>query len=213
MVESDRKPFFELVANVYAFYRVDCTPFALGVWWEACKPFDFTAARDAMNRHSVNPDNGQFLPKPADIVKLIGGGTQDGALIAWSKAERALRQVGTYETVAFDDPIIHAVISDMGGWIKFGQSTEDELPFIRKEFETRYRGYRLRGHIDHYPAKLIGITDATNQQSGFEEGVPKLIGDPERAARVLHGGGEGNGLRVASDFIARKLLGNNQEAA
>lgn len=212
MVESDRKPFFELVANVYAFYRIDCTSFSLGVWWEACKPFDFAAARDAMNRHSVNPDNGQFLPKPADIVKLIGGGTADAALVAWAMAERAVRQVGTYESVAFDDPIIHAVISDMGGWIKFGTVTEDELPFVRNEFVTRYRGYRLRGRIEHYPAKLIGIVEATNAPLGVSGQQPKLIGNPERAALVLKSGSDGGALRVASDFIAQKLL-SNQEAA
>ncbi|MCR4297550.1 MAG: DUF6475 domain-containing protein [Gallionella sp.] len=207
MVESDRKALFDLLANVYAFYRVDCTAFALGVWWEAMRPFDLASVKDALNRHAVNPDNGQFCPKPADVAKLIGGGTADAALVAWSKTERALRQVGTYETVVFDDPIIHAVLSDMGGWIQFGKVTEEELPFTRNNFVSRYRGYCLRGRIDQYPAKLIGIIDGENCGQ-YAEQTPKLIGNPERAAQVLRGGGEGSGLRVASDLVAQALLGS-----
>lgn len=169
MVDSDKKEFFALVANVYGFYRIECTPFALSVWWEACKPFDFVSVKGAFNRHAVNPDNGQFLPKPADIVKLIGGGSLDGALIAWSKVEKAIRTIGPYQTVVFDDPIIHKVISDMGGWIKFGDFTEEELPFKAKEFENRYRGYRTRGAVENVPTKLIGLTDADRIAKGLDE--------------------------------------------
>lgn len=209
MQTADGAEFKTVLAGVHALYGKELSEFVLGVWWQAMLPFDLAAVRDALNRHCVDPDTGQWMPKPADVVKLIGGRAVDGAMVAWSKAERALRQVGTYETVAFDDPIIHAVLNDMGGWISFGQVQEKELPFFQKEFETRYRGYRVRGRLEHYPAKLIGIADATNGQAGFQEGRPKLIGDPERAALVLKGGGQGTGLRIASDFVARKLLDNH----
>jgi hypothetical protein len=196
MIESERDRFYELISDVYAFYRVDCSVFALGIWWESCKAFDFAAVKDAMNRHAVNPDNGQFLPKPADVVKLIGGGTMDGALIAWSKVDRAMRTIGPYETVVFDDPIIHAVLSDMGGWIELGKRTDDDWPFRAKEFEARYRGYRTRGRIEHYPDKLPGIIDATNAPNGFDLALPTLIGDQARATRVLNGGSAGGGLQI-----------------
>lgn len=183
MVDFDRQGFYELVANVYAFYRVDCTPFALGVWWEACKPFDANAVKDALNRHAVNPDNGQFVPKPADIVKLIGGGTQDGALVAWSKVDRAIRSVGPYQSVVFDDPIIHAVIRDMGDWINLCNTDDEEYPFRAKEFENRYRGYRLRSEIGAYPHRLIGYAEGHNS-GHFRVDAPVMIGDPKRCEAV-----------------------------
>lgn len=108
------------------------------------KPFDLAAVKDALNRHCVNPDNGQFMPKPADVVKLLQGSSQDGALVAWAKVDRAVRQVGTYSTVVFDDPIIHRVVQDMGGWVALGDKREKEWPFVAKEFENRYRGYPMR---------------------------------------------------------------------
>lgn len=189
MRDSDREPFYSLVSDVYAFYRVDCTPFALGVWWEACKPFDAAAVKGAFNRHAVNPDNGQFVPKPADIVKLIGGGTQDGALVAWSKVDRAIRSAGPWQSVVFDDPIIHAVIRDMGNWTILCATDSDEYPFKAKEFENRYRGYRIRGDVGEYPRRLIGYSEAHNTGQ-FKVDPPVLIGDPARCARVESGGTE-----------------------
>ena len=191
MQPTDGTPFRALLAGVFAFYGKDLSDFAIGVWWEAMKPYDLGAVRDAMNRHAVNPDNGQFLPKPADVVKLIGGGTQDAALVAWAKVTNALRVVGRYKSVAFDDPLIHAVVSDMGGWIPLGDVKEDELPFRGKEFENRYRGYRLRSAVPPYPAKLLGIMDRENASRGFMPSEPVLIGDPGKARTVLQGGGSG----------------------
>jgi hypothetical protein len=190
MTESDRPTFFTLMGGVHAFYRQDFSDFSGGVWWMAMKPFDLPAVQDAVNRHCVNPDNGQFMPKPADIVRLLQGSTQDGALVAWAKVDRAIRQVGTYATVCFDDPIIHRVITDMGGWVAIGGKTEKEWPFLAKEFENRYRGYRTQGGVDEYPRLLVGIAEAQNGQQGFRSQAPVLIGDSSKAKRVLASGSD-----------------------
>ncbi|MDQ2139568.1 DUF6475 domain-containing protein [Alcaligenaceae bacterium B3P038] len=188
MQEKDKARFSSLIGNVYAFYRQDISEFAIGVWWQAGKPFEYDEVADALNRHCVNPDNGQFMPKPADVVKMLQGSTKDGALIAWSKVDKAVRQVGTYNSVAFDDPIIHAVIQDMGGWVAFGAKDEKEWPFVRNEFENRYRGYRMRNDTGDYPHLLVGIADAQNSQRGFACQEPVLIGDASRAMRVIESG-------------------------
>lgn len=188
MTEQDKPNFAKLLTSVMAFYRQDMSEFALGVWWEGCKPFDFAAIRDAFNRHAVNPDNGQFAPKPADIVKLLQGSSTDGAMVAWSKVDKAVRSIGTYQTVVFDDPIIHAVIQDMGGWIELGRKEEKEWPFVAKEFQTRFRGYKTQGGVDGYPKSLIGMAEAQNAQQGFESPAPVLIGNPSKARLVLQNG-------------------------
>jgi hypothetical protein len=89
----------------------------------------------------------------------------------------------------FDDPIIHRVIHDMGGWITMGQKTEDEWPFVAKEFETRYRGMAVKG-ITEYPRALIGIADAENRQQGYRPDQVTLIGDAEQCNRVLSKGSD-----------------------
>lgn len=188
MIDSDRGNFFTLVADVYAFYGREFSDFAGSVWWTAMRPFEFAAVADALGRHCVNPDAGQYLPKPADVVRMLQGSTQDAAMVAWSKVDKAVRSVGTYQTVAFDDPLIHRVLDEMGGWIALGKKAEQEWPFVAKEFETRYRGYRMRSAVPEYPPMLPGLAQAQNAVNGHGAPEPVLIGDARAARRVILGG-------------------------
>jgi len=188
MNAADREEFFALIANVYAFYSRDFSPFVGMVWWNAMQPYDLAAVNDALGRHCANPDSGQYLPKPGDVVRMLQGSSQDSALVAWAKVDKAVRQVGTYSTVAFDDPIIHRVIHDMGGWVALGSKTEKEWPFVGKEFENRYRGFRGRSETPEYPKLLLGIAESENNQAGMPSQPPVLIGHAEGAQRVIAGG-------------------------
>jgi hypothetical protein len=196
MKPSDAQAFSELVAGVAAFYNQSFSEFANNVWWNAMAPYDFAAVADAFNRHAVNPDAGKFMPKPADIVRMLQGSTQDSALAAWAKVDRAIRTVGTYRSVVFDDALVHRVLADMGGWVLLGTRTEDEWPFQRNEFVNRYRGYRERSATPDYPKHLTGIAEAQNAREGMQVEMPVLIGDAERARDVYLGGSRGNPLQV-----------------
>jgi len=156
----------------------------IALWWESLKNYDLPAIRQALTRHIQNPDTGQFMPKPADVVRMLGGTTQDSALQAWSKVDRAVRTIGPYQSVVFDDPIIHAVIADMGGWVTLANKSERDWPFVAREFENRYRAYRTAGHIASYPQVLIGIAQSQNEPLGLPVSEPVLIGDPEQAMQT-----------------------------
>jgi len=215
MGEQDKQKFFTLISGVYAFYRQDVSTFALNVWWEAMKPFDYGAVSNALTRHSTNPDNGQFMPKPADIIRLLRGSTQDSALVAWAKVDKALRTVGVYRSVVFDDPIINAVIRDMGGWAQFGNKTEDEWPFVAREFENRYRGYRGRESFEH-PKWLPGIAEAHNRREGQRVEPPVMIGNEQAAKQVFLTGqsdSESRPKHLAEEVFSEVLFLENKESA
>lgn len=188
MQTEEFQKFHDGINGVMSFYGKSVSSFALDVWWTALKGYDLAAVVGAFNRHLANPDSGQFAPKPADIIKMLQGSTQDSALRAWAKVDQAVRRVGPYQDVVFDDPIIHRVIQDMGGWIGMGSKGEDEWPFVAKEFENRYRGFRQRSEIPEYISKLIGIASAHNEQKGFKTDAPILIGNEQAAMKVLNGG-------------------------
>ncbi len=190
MQTDDFQKFHDGVAGVMSFYGKSVSRFALDVWWTALKGFDLPAIVDAFNRHLANPDAGQFAPKPADIIRMLQGSTQDAALRAWAKVDRAVRSVGTYCDVVFDDALIHRVIQDMGGWIALGTRAEDEWPFVGKEFENRYRGFRIRSERPQYPAVLTGLVSAHNHRQGFKPDMPVLIGNEQAARQVLSGGSD-----------------------
>jgi hypothetical protein len=206
MQADDFGAFNDLMTGVYSFYSKEASSFSLDVWWHAMKPYDFDAVRDALGRHCVNPDSGQFLPKPADVVKMLEGSTLDSAVLAWTKVDAAVQRVGTYTTVVFDDALIHRVLDDMGGWIQMGTKTIDEWPFVAKEFQQRYRGYKARRVVPEYPPKLLGIIDRENSLQGYALSTPVLIGIPGSAQAVLAGGSNRSLIQVTAGEHAAKLL-------
>lgn len=187
MVDADKKEFAQFMAGMFAVYNKEVSQMLLRVWFEALRHYDLKSVKDALARHLLNPDNGQYLPKPADVVKLIGGTTIDTALEAWSAVDNAVRTVGTYRSVAFADPIIHKVIKDMGGWVAFGNKKEDEWPFVAKEFQTRYRGIKTTGQPVDAPLQLTGIAAQQNSVAGIQYAEPPiLIGKRNDTIRTLN---------------------------
>lgn len=185
MNNKDFDEFTSLLVAVGELYSKTISAQVIPIWWAALEKYELSAVREAFSRHAVNPDNGQFMPKPADIVRMIGGTTQDAALMAWAAVDKTVRQVGPYQTVVFDDPIIHQCISDMGGWIRLCEGTDDDWPFKAREFENRYRAYSRSGVPVTVPRKMIGIAEANNVQKGYAAPEPVLLGNQQKALELL----------------------------
>jgi hypothetical protein len=101
------------------------------------------------------------------------------------QVDKTLREKGTYIDVVFDDPIIHRVIHDMGGWVKFGEKNEDEWPFVAKEFQTRYQSFKSRNEIPDHPGVLVGIANAHNRREGHELEPYLMIGNVEKCKAIV----------------------------
>jgi hypothetical protein len=189
MKPTDAEKFGNVWGGAWAFYGKTSTPMMIGLAFQALRQYELDDISKALSIHLNDPDSGQFAPKPADVVKILDGSKGSVAMQAWSKVENAMARIGSYESVVFDDPIIHKVIMDMSDWPTVCQTTDKELPFKAIEFEKRYQGYMLR-KPEIYPKKLIGITEADNSCRGFEEWVkkPVLIGDHEKAQIVYKNG-------------------------
>jgi hypothetical protein len=187
MIVADRPQFAELVTEVLAMFDKSITTFALSVWWEACKPFPMEDVRRALGRHVTNPERGQFAPKPADLVRELQGTASDRAARAWSMVLSACSRVGAYTDVVFDDPIVHAVIEDLGGWPSLCRTESKNLSYTQHRFATAYSGYVNRSDLGEYPRRLIGdrSPDAHYALCGLPAPRPVLVGDQARAQMVL----------------------------
>lgn len=190
MRHEDRRQFHAMMIALAEYYGRELSDGVTDMYWNGLEQHDLDAVRTAFNRHTSSPDSGQFFPKIADVVKMLAGSTQDTALRAWAKVDRAVRHAGTYSDVAFDDALIHRVINDMGGWIALGAKTETEWPFTAREFENRYRGYKSRGETPEYPPVLTGIANMHNRKGGYRLDPVKLIGNTESASAVMLSGTE-----------------------
>lgn len=197
MRADDRVRFQRLLVDAMAFYRYDMSDFALGVWWQACESFDFDQVSKALTAHAMDPERGQFAPKPADIVRQLQGTHGDRALVAWGKAYEAIGRVGSWSSVAFDDGVIHAVIEDMGGWTAICQTLIDDLPFLQRRFCDTYRAYAKRPDL-RWPPHLACESESSNRLHGYAIKPPTLIGDPGKAAEVMRAGVEQSRVQITN---------------
>lgn len=217
MTANDRERFARLIADVLGFYGQTPSVFALGVWWQACQAYDLDAVQAAFGRHAMDPERGQWAPKPADLVRQLQGSADDRAAMAWSLVLGACNRIGAYADVAFDDPIIHAVVADLGGWPTLCRTETAALSYTQHRFVTAYRAYAHRGAPALYPPVLHGdrSPDETYLARGLPPPRPVLVGDPARARGVMAGGTAGsNQLYTLADAVdsATRLLGAPQAA-
>jgi len=191
--------FAKALSALAEYYGKELSDGVISLYWQGLQQFSVDEIESAIGRHLQNPDSGQWMPKIADIVRMIEGTTQDAAALAWAKVMRAVGSVGQYQSLAFDDVVIHLVIDDLGGWPSLCQTSEDELPFLAKRFETNYRAYRRRADdIPPHPRYLVGVSEMQNVGAGFKSDPPRLVGDPEKAKRVMIGGSSAPRLQVSS---------------
>ena len=204
MNAADKREFQALLTEALAFYRQNVSSFALTVWWQACEPFSLDQVSKAMTAHAMDPDRGKFAPMPADIVRHLRGTLSDRSLTAWGKVFDAIQRIGAYTSVVFDDPAIHCAISDMGGWPTVCRSKTEDLPFLQKRFCDLHRTYSAQPGRP-YPARLIGVHEASNRLNGQPVDPPMLVGNPTAAALAEVNGTAGSktAITVQSATVAQ----------
>lgn len=189
MQESDRDAFSELFSEVMAYYGKDVSPFTLALFWGACEPFALEQVSRAFERHAKDPEHGRFPPKVADLVRILAGTATDRAQLAWGRVLEAISAVGAYQDVVFDDPAIHAVVEDLGGWPKVCRGETKDLGYLQHRFCESYRAYAGRGQFE-YPRRLTGdrSPDSEYERKGLVPPKPALVGDRAQCRLVFQGG-------------------------
>lgn len=180
MNPEHQEEFVNLLIAVSDQYNRPFSESFLNVYWHCLKMFSLTEIQAAFITHFENPDNGRFMPQPSDILRILEGDSESQALQAWTKVMNGIKQVGAYSSIVFDDPLIHAVIGDMCGWVELCKKTQEELKFVSYEFQKRYRGYFLR-RPQQYLNRLTGILDHGNTLNHHTTFEPILFGDQKVA--------------------------------
>ena len=181
MKADDLRRFSAEMMALSELYNRDMSETLLELYFEALRQYPIQEIVGAVRVHIKHRDQGQFFPKPADLIRLIEGDTQTQAMLAWDTAVKAMMEIGQYTSVKFDDSILGKVIHEMGGWPEFYDWPDKEMPFKKKEFMDRYRAYAGRGGVED-PGPLLGLYGKANIETGFPVAPHVLIGAPERKA-------------------------------
>ena len=196
MQDQDKGKFREMMMTAGEVYGREITKPLLQVYFAALAALTIDQAQAAMMAHMQNPDNGQFFPKPADLLRAVSGtskqqaaAVEDRASIAWACIERDIRRIGSYGTLKLDDKQALATVKAMGGWRELCMCDEDKLEWKRKEFIRMYETFE-RTPLEALPASLPGLIELSDhkasgraQLQSLAEGVakyraqgPKLLG-------------------------------------
>jgi len=167
------KPYFvKVMTGLCELFNKTPSEFIFDIYYEAFKEYSDeqinTAVTNCVKTYKYNT-----LPKPADIIEWIEGTKDDKALNAWLTARSAIARVGYYNSVAFGDPIISRVISEMGGWVDFCSQLTCDMPFVEKRFREIYKTFEKKDI--HEPVPLVGFLESQNRLKGLTESIPKAV--------------------------------------
>lgn len=174
MTVDDQEKFTQGLMVLAEVYNRKLSSLLLHTYWSCLKKYSYVEFEATLWNFLKNPDYAKRnFPSPADWIKAIEGDTESKSLAAWTEIMSTIRQVGHYESVVFADPLIHRIISDMGGWIFLCQQSERELIFLQKEFERRYRNNYLLKKLAKPPYYLTGQIEHQNKLNGFTQYIPR----------------------------------------
>jgi hypothetical protein len=130
----------------------------------------------------------KFFPKPAEMIDCIAGGQvalEDKAQVEAARVLTAIKRVGTYSSVVFDDPVTQAVIAQyFGGWHRFADMREAEEKWFLKDFVKAYQSFTRAGTKQN--SVLPGRCEIENNFRGYEHrDPPAIVGNPETVGRML----------------------------
>ena len=168
----------KLIFYVADYYKESLPEIVLNFWLNGLAKFPFEDIKAAFENWMMTSDR---MPKISNIVKTLEGSIEDRALAALLKVENAMEMHGSYATVVFDDPVIHATLQSLGGWINACRQTEYEFTWWKKEFRERYQHFEQYGLAPDVSVRLSGIFDETNLPLGGTPQKPKVVGDYEKA--------------------------------
>lgn len=168
MTTDDIKRFNSMMCGLCDVYGKEATPFLLKAYFETLKDLSIEEIEKAAIKYMQQPETAsRFMPKPGNLREMIFGNSNDAAAFAWKSIVTAIRTYGAYRSVAFDDPIIHIVVSHLGGWPALCHTTNDELPFVEARFCKHYVTIRHSGETLAAPSHLAGIVEMENARKGF----------------------------------------------
>lgn len=69
MHDSDYQNFCETLVSTAAVFGKELAATSIGIYWQVLKPLSIEDFNSAVRLHLSDPETGQFMPKPADIMK------------------------------------------------------------------------------------------------------------------------------------------------
>lgn len=195
MTKADVKKFAEIMAFLGTIFSKELTSTAMKMYFKTLIDLPIEEIETAAMRiANVRTITGTF-PLPAEFRQAVdnkNGSIEERAELAWNALIWAIEHVGHWQSVMFDDPVIHDVVQALGGWLKIQNADnpewnhEKQLQWRRKDFLAMYRLLAKSGRPSI--PYLIGEQQAANA-GVFDRFVPQVVritGQPGQYLAIPH---------------------------
>lgn len=110
MLHTDKPAFAAIMLKTWRFYGKTADPETAADWYDILESYPLDAVASAFRRHLTDTERGQYLPKPADVIRFLDGAQADdgrpGGDEAWGMLLRLVRD--ERETGVLSDEIREA---------------------------------------------------------------------------------------------------------
>lgn len=169
MTKSDSGRFSKAMLGLAEVFGAEISKTKIEIYFQALYDFPIDAIESAA---AAAVKTLKFFPKPAELIELINGKSQDLSLLAWMQVTKAIDSCGAYKSVKFADQAIHSCIEHLGGWVDLCNVPDEEMVWKQKEFE---RLYVLLSKRQEHSSHLAGIFEISNSANGFINHIPRPI--------------------------------------
>jgi len=159
----DEIKFKEYLATLCELHDRTMSKLLTDLYWKVLEPFSDEECEEAFKLIIYDS---KFFPKPADFREVLLGKKANKATESWLEVLGAVSKIGNYQSVKFDNPVVHSVINAMGGWPQLCMMEKADEKWKQKEFERLYEVISSRN--GNHPEYLIGTHEQENFRTGQE---------------------------------------------
>lgn len=183
--DRDFERFCNALGTLAEIHDKNLSKFAIAAYFETLRGYSIEKVESAISR-AIGTE--EWFPKPIKLIEIItGGGAQnieDRAELEAHKVVEAVRRIGGYKSVKFEDPVTMAVVAQgFNGWSNLcNDLTENQVKWFVRDFVKIYAAYKRQGieHAGHLPGK----TEIENTANGFDYDTPVMIGDSRKLKQL-----------------------------
>lgn len=141
-----------LLEAFFTVRNVTVTGDSLRMWIDALGGLSEQQIEQAIRRYNRECSD---YPTPAKLRSYASGSAalsdEQRAQVAWGSVRSTVLKYGAYWAIKFDDPIIHAAIRQIGGWVNLCNTQHDEMHWKQKGFCAAYVEIARHGIGDGRP--------------------------------------------------------------
>lgn len=155
-----RKDFAACMAVLEAGYprTGKLNPKQLDVWFDNLSDLTVEQLRKAVTTAIRQGDDWPTISKLRRYSGADGIPAKDRPLLAWNAVTGALAELQAHHSPYFDDPVVNAVLRQLGGWPELTNTPANEMKWLQKDFCAAYIALSGVALLEEQTSRLPGTT-------------------------------------------------------